>query len=270
MTMREPETRVLPRQTVDVAAYNTRQAREQDYRTLITAPTIVEDADSGDVVAVYLAPIEERCRALTNALLHIHYTKGTRTKGLRSRSKRDFGYQSRRGGRFDPYCFANTLRSPEDHEADRRLRAFAPVVARYYQRYGLDIYDVHEDQARHVLPEWKLRGGPFTSERVNRDDPIAYHHDGGNLRGVWSGMLGLKCGVTGGYLAVPEYAVGFEIADRSLLFFNGQDLLHGVTPFVKTGVGGYRLTIVYYSQAGMWHCLPPGDELAHAQRRHRS
>ncbi len=66
-------------------------------------------------------------------------------------------------------------------------------------------------------------------------------------------------------MAVPEYDIGLEVADQSLTLFDGQALLHGVTPFRRSGPQGYRFTVVYYSLQQMWQCLPPGEE---AKRAH--
>jgi len=73
---------------------------------------------------------------------------------------------------------------------------------------------------------------------------------------VWSNMLGFKRHCEGGYLAVPEYDLALEIADNSLSMFDGQNLLHGVTPMRLTSDGAHRFTIVFYSLKGVWQCLP--------------
>ena len=48
-------------------------------------------------------------------------------------------------------------------------------------------------------------------------------------------------------------------------FFDGQGLLHGVTDLHPRNVrAAWRVTIVYYSTARLWACLPPTEELARA------
>jgi hypothetical protein len=251
--LEEPRVMALRRRDLDSERYKERTAQERDYHTLITAPTTVYDADERRVTIVYLVPIEEDCLELVTALRGVPVHTSTRTSGLRSHS-RIFGYQPRRGGRFDDRCSSAKL-AVEDAEAHALVCAFAPIVARYYQRYGPAVYARHQAKAGRVLPQWTLEGGPFTSGIINRNSQLPYHFDSGNFRGVWSGMLGFKHDATGGHLSVPEYDVAFEIADRSLLLFDGQALLHGVTPF-KIAPGGHRLTVVYYSLESMWQCLP--------------
>src|SRR5260221_3664675 len=163
------------------------------------------------------------------------------------------------------FCGPASL-ATDDTQAHRALSAAAVVVAGAYARSNPALASRHERLAKAVRPEWHLEGTAFISGIVNRDSALPYHFDTGNFKGVWSGMLGFRRDVTGGYLAVPEYDLGFEIADRSLLMFDGQGLLHGVTPFAKTSAHGYRFTVVYYSLDRMWLCLAPGEE---AKRSHR-
>jgi hypothetical protein len=120
--------------------------------------------------------------------------------------------------------------------------------------------------AEKVQPDYRMAGTAFTSGIANDNNPLWYHFDTGNYPGVWSGMLTLRQGVEGGYLSMPEWDVGLRVADKSLLLFDGQGLLHGVTPITKTSETGRRFTVVYYSLKGMWKCLPPKAELERIRR----
>ena len=109
--------------------------------------------------------------------------------------------------------------------------------------------------------EYRLHGTAFTSGIVNENNPLKYHYDAGNFRGVWSGMIVFKSGIEGGHLALPEFGLGVELCDRSLFLFDGQGILHGVTPIVRTRPDAKRYSIVYYSLQNMWSCRPLGEEL---------
>ncbi len=115
--------------------------------------------------------------------------------------------------------------------------------------------------------QYVLAGTMFTSGIVNENNPLQYHYDSGNYNGVYSAMFGFKQGVRGGYLSVPQLDVGFEIADSSLLLFDGQGLLHGVTPIKKLRKDAKRYSIVYYSLKQMWNCDTPGEELERLRNR---
>ena len=79
-------------------------------------------------------------------------------------------------------------------------------------------------------------------------------------------MVAFRDKVEGGHLAIPEYNIGLEIADLSLTFFAGQEVLHGVTPF-HTNQGGYRYTLVYYTMNQMWKCEDVSTEVARIRQR---
>jgi hypothetical protein len=107
----------------------------------------------------------------------------------------------------------------------------------------------------------------FTSGVINRDNALLYHYDSGNYTGVWSNMLVFRGNVTGGYLVMPEYGLGFALPNNSLMMFDGQQAMHGVTPIYRHGEDEHRYSIVFYSLKTMWTCLPIDDEVARARER---
>ena len=74
-------------------------------------------------------------------------------------------------------------------------------------------------------------------------------------------MIAFKKDMGGGYLSIPEYDIGLEIADSSVTLFDGQKILHGVTPLKFLTPEAYRYTLVYYSMENMWKCMSPQEEL---------
>jgi len=74
------------------------------------------------------------------------------------------------------------------------------------------------------------------------------------------------CSATGLSFSDPEshamiIELGQKIADNSVLFFDGQEIMHGVTPMV-VAEDGYRFTAVFYSLQQMWNCLTVDEEIA--------
>lgn len=262
MTSQEPYTLHAKRRALGALRGWRRGALESDFASLITEPTRVYDADAQVITLVYLR-LEDDFTDLVTALRRLDIRRRTRTGGMRSLS-REFGSHPRIRLKNN-FCGPASL-TREDRQAHAALSSAARVVAAAYGKVNPALASRHERLAKAVRPEWHLEGTAFTSGIVNRDSALPYHFDTGNFKGVWSGMLGFRRDVTGGYLAVPEYDLGFEVADRSLLLFDGQGLLHGVTPFTKTSPHSYRFTVVYYSLDQMWRCLAPGEE---AKRSHR-
>lgn len=60
---------------------------------------------------------------------------------------------------------------------------------------------------------------------------------------------------------MPEYNACFELKDNSLLMFDGQSLIHGVTPIRRKTRDAHRFSIVFYSMQQMWNCLTPEEEI---------
>lgn len=260
--MLEPKILECKRCTIEIREYRYRQAQESDFSQLITDSTIIRDQASGRPNIVYLK-LEDDCSHIADILQKIHYEKGFRTSGTATQSK-IFGYSPRIAIRND-YCKSTAL-AREDPEAHALIAAYAKRVAVYYQEFNTELYQYHQQQTAKVLPEWTLEDTVFTSGIINKNNPLAYHFDAGNFKNVWSNMLVFKHEVEGGYLAVPEYDIGFEVCNNSLLMFDGQNLLHGVTPIHKLTPEAYRYSIVYYSLQQMWNCLAPGEEVARIRK----
>lgn len=200
---------------------------------------------------------------IVEALKSIKYHEGRRTTGLKSRS-RVFGYSPRVTVRQD-YCHLTSLahESPKEHDV---ICDYARQVVALYAGESPEVYEKHEEAANErVDGEWKIPGTPFTSGIINKNNKLKYHFDSGNFKDVNSCMLAFKHNVRGGYLALPEYDLGLEIANNSVTIFDGQSILHGVTPFYELAPDAYRYTVVYYSLDQMWKCLPLGEEVARIQ-----
>jgi hypothetical protein len=61
---------------------------------------------------------------------------------------------------------------------------------------------------------------------------------------------------------MPEYDMALEIGNDTIAIFDGQDILHGVTPIQYLNENAYPYTIVYYSLAQMWNCGELTEEIA--------
>jgi len=194
------------------------------------------------------------------AVKNIKYQKSTRTAGMVSTSA-TFGFMPRRTLLQD-FCHSSSLQT-KSPKAAYILEETAGKLGEIYQQYFPSVYASHKEVAEgNILPEWRMGEGSsiFSSGIVNKDNQLPYHKDAGNFPGVYSNMVGLKKGIGGGHLICPEFGLKFEISDGSLLIFNGQEILHGVSPIIKTEPDAYRYTVVYYTMQQMWKCLPLPEE----------
>lgn len=244
------------RRALDLEQYKMRSAQEADYSSLITESTLIYE---GDKLMIAYVELDMDCRDVVEALQSIKYQKNNRTGGLVTTS-RIFGFNPRNPLRKD-FCSA-TLLAREQPEKHAVIAAYAAKVGEYYERLNPDLYSQHQQTTQeHVIGDYRIKESPFTSGIINKNNPLKYHFDTGNFADVWSGMLVFKRDIEGGYLSVPQYDVGFELKHNSLLMFDGQGLLHGVTPIKRMSKAAFRYSIVYYSLRQMWNCLPITDEL---------
>jgi hypothetical protein len=243
-----------------------RFASMDDVGELITGSTLITDPVGKPVVA-YLELDHDfgELRRLLDA--HSEWDAQARSSGLVTVSLK-FGKRPRTSWRF-PNCSNYVLArgNPRLHKA---LMDHADLILPWYRHFNAELFEVHHEAVTKIHPAW--RWNPiFTSGVANRDSQLPYHYDAGNFRSVWSGMFGLKEHIREGALAIPELGVALEISEGSLTMFDGQGLLHGVTPMRRTqsgvlgkGRAGHRYTIVYYGLQGMWQCLEPAEEAQRA------
>lgn len=242
---------------LDIAAWQHRRAEEQDASTLIDEDTCIMLGDT--VVLVYIARVDADMSRMMAALKRIPYVTARRQNGLYSTSK-IFGYAPRAGIRNKP-CRAAVLaaEAPTEHDV---IEKGAEVACKYYEEHNPAMARQHLAMTlEKVRPEYRIRNTMYTSGIVNNNNPLRYHFDAGNYQGVWSAMFSFKHDIGGGYLSVPELDIKLACNDCSLTMFDGQSLLHGVTPIRKQSASAVRYTVVYYSLKQMWSCDAPADEL---------
>lgn len=148
---------------------------------------------------------------------------------------------------------------------DRALRALGDEA---WGRFGEVLPEVaarHDGLIRdRIRPDWLLGSLPFTSGIINNSAALPYHRDASNISGSWSLMVCLRREVEGGTLHLPGFGVWLAVPDRSVIVFDGQAHLHGVTPMVRTSQRGFRYTVVYYAKAGCAGCGPRSEEVRRA------
>lgn len=248
---------------LNVKDYRHRSASEDDCSILIDQDTTV--LLDGKPIIVYIASVSDDAKQLFDALTKIKYDSSTRTSGLVT-SSRIFGYAPRNYIRNQP-CRSTSL-AYESPEQNQILKKFASVAADHYNKTNKDLAERHQQMTdEKVLPIYQMDGSMFTSGIVNHNNPLKYHFDSGNYVGVWSAMFAFKRDIEGGHLACPEIDMEFKCANHSLTMFDGQSILHGVTPIKKLTPNAVRYTVVYYSLKSMWSCESPDDEVENMRSR---
>lgn len=249
----------IKRKELNCKEFIRRKAKQSDYKKLITEDTVVIDADSNKPVILYCT-LDKDTIPLERQLNKLKFGSGKRTRGLKSSSS-IFGYRPRNEIRQD-YCSATAwaLNNPESHAV---VCSFAEEMERLYKEFLTESFEVHKNLiSDKVLDDYKINDTIFTSGITNKNSALAYHFDTGNFKDCMSAMITIKRDVSGGYLSIPEYDIGLELKQGSVLIFNGQDIMHGVTPINFYTPKAYRYTMVYYSLSRIWQCEPIDDEIA--------
>ncbi len=249
---------------VDRKALMKKSALEKDTSRVVSQPCIV--TENGKPLIVYgklgYMPVD-----LDRLCQKIKFQTTTRTGGLKSTS-RIFGFRPRNVIRND-YCSSTSL-AMEDGISHSRLCYLATEMNRLYQEFFPEQFKNHEKTVSSVLPEWRIPGTVFTSGIINFNNTLKYHQDAGNFKDCLSAMITVKKSISGGMLSIPELDLKFDLQSSTYIIFNGQELLHGVTPIFQDKPDGYRYTIVYYALQQLCHCLPFDEELKRIRKIKKS
>jgi len=245
--------------------------------TIIRGNAALIDEESGRVVAVQSVVAPQLANRLAQQLHRVKWQGAKNKKGNASNEARLSGIVASHS--TFGYAFPNPLRrryaccstafNRTYPDAAATLDEAAQVAHRLFRATAKDVY---EETTRHVYeriaPVWRLGGTPWTSGIINNNAALPYHRDAGNIPGSWSAMLTCREHCEGGYLHLADYDLWLELPNGSVSIFDGQSVLHGVSPFRLTKPHGHRYTSVFYSPSRMAKCAPTHEEEAlYAQRR---
>lgn len=257
----------LIKKDIDLSRYIKKVANKSDCSTIIDFDCLVH-IDGVPKIAYITIP-DEVTKYVRQSCINVKLGNVERLSlGLITSGKnRVFGYRpTRQMSQFANTCSTTGLAKdfPLEHSA---LCDFSKVAKDYYKKIFPIQYN-HNDKVvkEKILKEWTLEDTVFTSGIINKDSVLQYHFDIGHVSKALSVMLTLKKDLLGGDLCMPEVDALIKLKDNTLLIFDGQELLHGVTPIIKKSDKAYRFTVVYYSLIQMWKCLPITEEVIKARK----
>jgi hypothetical protein len=227
------------------------------YTTLIREDTRL--MAGGKVIAIYVKLPKSACVEMRRIAQNTKFTSTARLHGIPTQST-VYGSLPRTPMRVD-FC-----RFSASSKNERKYFETSFKFAEYID----DLYKEHLPEAREfnqqaiastVHSDWRVNDTPFTTCNFNVNHAIKYHRDSGNFKDVFSNVLILKGGITGGELVFPEFGIAFEQSDCALGIFDGQHWMHGVMPIERQRADSYRASIVFYALAGMKNCYPYKKEI---------
>jgi hypothetical protein len=254
----------LTKNKIDLKQWDKQYASPAHCTKVIEDDTIVYLNGSDVPAIIYLRDAVTIPPGLVTNLKVSKFGTQTRQSGIAPKNL-TFGYTPRNPVYTRENCQATRMTN-DSPELMAKLAALGTELDALYKERNPVIYAKHSQQTSEVLSDWRISGTVFTSGVVNKNSQLPYHYDRGNFKEAWSAMVTLRNGITGGYLACPEIDTLIKNTNGSLLLFDGQSLLHGVTPIGYSTTSAYRYTIVYYSLAKMWQCLAPLEELKRANK----
>lgn len=254
--------KTVHKKNLNYKKYVKRRASTDDCLNEITEPCKIFDQD-GNLLCVY-DMLGVDTGELVEELKKVEYSKTTRTGGLVTTS-RIFGFQPRLERRQRAFCNQTSL-AKDNPKVEGMLRGLAATISKNYFQSAPEVFEEHKKLFNDVEEEWRIKDSLFTSGIINKNNPLSYHFDSGNFNNVLSCMIVLRNNIEGGWLCVPEINTRFMLKNNSLFMFDGQKILHGVSPMEGSDEDSYRFSIVYYSLRGMWKCLTLTEELLRARK----
>ncbi len=247
----------------------------------VEEPTLIRDADTGELLAMSTLLDPEWRASLRAAILSINsWGNIARTGDRMGRSGgngRTFGWAPRRVMTARESCRAAML-ADDQPDVHRVLAGLGvELSAQFRQLHPERAAADSAELAGQVADEWRIGDDAlWTSGVINKVLQLPYHYDAQNFD-TWSAMPTLRRGIEGGRLHLPEYNFAFTCGDGEVAWFCGRRRLHGVTPMQERprlgkpgnrGVGAdYRYSIVFYALRGMKDCATHALETAEGLRR---
>lgn len=260
----------LQRREVDLKALKHVDAQESDCANLYSEPGVYLWDNR---VAIIIGKLEFDEARLLRACKNIRYTPESRTTGMtfkyRKKIKigesRPFGFKPR-VGMTSNFCSISSLALDDPGNHETLLDLGVELAKEYAVHGGAEFISQKQLVDSKVLPCWRLRDTPFTSGIVNKNNKLRYHHDAHNVPGVFSCMAVLRKDCEGGILNLPEFDAAFYLDNMTYILFDGQAILHGVTPLIRKTSRAYRYSVVYYALNGMTQCGTPQEEVQRANQ----
>ncbi len=224
----------------------------------------------GEPIAYYIKHAGFDLQELEAELKKTKFTKQPRMSGIKPKALY-FGYTGANPIANDFCNVAGTSwKYPYLHELLIDLTVKMNAV---YLKTATKEYKAHrqklKDYKNGLNEQYRIKNTVFTSGVLNKNCAFPYHPDKGNLDGVFSMMICIRKNMGGGQLILPEYGIGFACSNQSLLLFDGQKAIHGVTPLIPLNASDdcYRYTGVCYTHTRLWRCGSPEEELKRAQSK---
>lgn len=233
----------------------------RDSDLVIDRPVTIIDSDSGEVVAVHWLGAQSIATEMIRALRDVHWddppleraNNAGRLSGMHV-AHRVFGYTPPQPMRKRYGC--SRSRFDTDYpEAMELVGKFTLLAEWVFRTFAPDVHRRTGEMVRKVIhDDWRIERTLWSSGIINNTAALPMHMDSGNVQGSWSAMLGARHQMDGGLLYLADYDCYLTIPHGSISIFDGQSVVHGVTPLQPVGPDATRYTLVTYAKQAMRGC----------------
>lgn len=241
-----------------------------DGARIINDSVAIIDQGTGQVVAVHVVNARRLASEIAESLRYVTwedagFTKETtagRLSGL-AIAHNTFGFSAPVPMRRRYGCSRSqfNVRYPKAWEL---IQQFALVAEDTFRIHASEVHDITARRVRDTIAApWLIAGTPWTGGIINRTAALPYHTDKSNISSSWSAMLVCRRDVAGGLLHLADYNVYLAVPHGSITIFDGQSVVHGVTPLRITRPGGFRYSLVSYAKNEMACCASDPTQEAH-------
>ncbi len=114
-------------------------------------------------------------------------------------------------------------------------------------------YQAQKATVTAIHPDWVLpKTSVYTQGVLNDANVLGYHYDRDNVPNGFSAMVYFKQRISGGNLLLPQLQAKLVCEDETYVLFDGQSLIHAVTPILKKDpTHSYRYSFVFYARQSM-------------------
>ena len=132
-------------------------------------------------------------------------------------------------------------------------------------KYGKDYYEIYknsfdvpvrleEEIKEKMIVDYFIPWTLYTSGIINKNNNLWYHRDQWNYPWLFCALLLFKNKIRWGRLSLPEYWIGVEAPDSSVVLFDNQKVIHGVEKISLLDKSAYRYSIVRYNMFKIKFC----------------
>lgn len=233
---------------------------------IVEGDAILIDADTEAITAVHSLSMSSVADDLLRQLNSVRHweggsTRSARLSGIHS-AVRHFGYTPPQPLRSRWACQQSSFDREHPACADM-LRTVFEIADNMLEQHAPHAYELtHGNVENEIAAMWRIGSTAWTSGVINKTAALPYHRDANNIQKTWSAMFAVREDMEGGLLHLVDYDVWLAIPHGSVSLFDGQSVLHGVSPMKAGSVNARRYTMVAYARTAMRKCCPDGHSEA--------